>query len=48
MLPLFYFAYGEGQIASTASGIFAGLLVFTLGCVAFILYGYKTYPRDRV
>ncbi len=47
MLPLFYLAYGEGQIASTSSGIFVSLLIFTLGCVAFILYGYRTYPSDR-
>jgi hypothetical protein len=43
----FYLAYGEGQISSTASGIFLGLLILTLGCLAFIFYGYKTYPADR-
>lgn len=47
MLPAFYLAYGEGQAASTAGGIFVALVVLTLGCLAFILYGYKTYPADR-
>ncbi|MBE9112804.1 hypothetical protein IQ273_25785 [Nodosilinea sp. LEGE 07298] len=47
MLPALYLAYGEGQAASTASGIFLALVVFTLGCLAFIFYGYKTYPADR-
>ncbi|MBE9138359.1 hypothetical protein IQ254_14380 [Nodosilinea sp. LEGE 07088] len=47
MLPLFYLAYGEGQISATASGIFLSLLVFALGCIAFIWYGYRTYPSDR-
>ncbi|NJL45337.1 MAG: hypothetical protein HC922_05505 [Leptolyngbyaceae cyanobacterium SM2_3_12] len=44
---LFYLAYGEGQIASTASTMFLSLLLFTLGCLALIIYGYKTYPADR-
>ncbi|MGF1567462.1 MAG: hypothetical protein ACFCVD_05235 [Nodosilinea sp.] len=43
----FYLAYGEGQIASTASTIFLSLLLFAIGCLAFIIYGYKTYPADR-
>jgi hypothetical protein len=47
MSPLFYLAYGEGQISSTASGIFLSLLLLTLGCVAFIFYGARTYPADR-
>ncbi|MGF1519620.1 MAG: hypothetical protein ACFCVB_17710 [Nodosilinea sp.] len=47
MFPVFYLAYGEGQAASTTGGIFLALVVFTLGCLAFIFYGYKTYPADR-
>lgn len=47
MLPTVYLAYGEGQAASTAGGLFMALVVFTLGCLAFIFYGYKTYPANR-
>ncbi|WP_169614311.1 hypothetical protein [Nodosilinea sp. P-1105] len=47
MLLLLYLAYGEGQTASTAGGVFLALLVATLGCLGFIFYGYKTYPSDR-
>jgi|GEM_PF-1184249 hypothetical protein len=47
-MPLnFYLAYGEGDFASTAGGVFMGLVVLTLGCLAFIFYSYRTYPENR-
>jgi len=42
-----YLAYGEGQFGSTATGVFLGLMILALGCIAFIIYGYRTYPADR-
>ncbi|MGJ3253421.1 MAG: hypothetical protein ACFE0J_20135 [Elainellaceae cyanobacterium] len=42
-----YLAYGEGQSASTATGVFAGLVVLVLLCVLVGVYSYKTYPADR-
>jgi len=43
----FYLAYGEGQISSTASGVFSGLIVFVIGCIIFGVYSYQTYPVDK-
>jgi hypothetical protein len=42
-----YLAYGEGQFASTANGIFIGLAVLFIGCVVFGIYSYQTYPSDK-
>lgn len=42
-----YLAYGEGQSASTATGVFSGLLVLVLLCVLVGVYSYRTYPTDR-
>lgn len=47
MLQMFYLAYGEGQFASTASGILSALIVSVIGCLAFGLYSYQTYPKDK-
>ena len=47
MSYIFYLAYGEGQISSTASGVFLGLVVFVVGCLAFGVYSYRTYPVDK-
>lgn len=47
-MPLiFYFAYGEGQFSSTANGVFSGLLVFVVCCIAFGVFAYRNYPVDR-
>lgn len=35
------------SFAATGIGIFLGLLVFGLSCVAFIIYGFLTYPADQ-
>jgi photosystem II PsbH protein len=37
----------HASFASTGIGIFFGLLVFGLCCVAFIVYGFLTYPADQ-
>lgn len=34
------------SFSTTGIGIFLGLLAFGLSCVAFIVYGYLTYPAD--
>ncbi|MGD1906418.1 MAG: hypothetical protein ACFB0C_10550 [Leptolyngbyaceae cyanobacterium] len=47
MLNIFYLAYGEGDFSSTASGIVSALIVLLIGCLAFGIYSYKTYPIDR-
>ncbi|ASC70148.1 hypothetical protein XM38_010780 [Halomicronema hongdechloris C2206] len=47
MAPQLYLAYGEAQFGSTASGVFLGVTIFALACIAFIIYGYRTYPADR-
>jgi photosystem II PsbH protein len=39
--------YGEGKFSSTGLGITLGLLTFSLCCVAFILYGATTYPKNQ-
>lgn len=47
-MPLaYYLAYGEGEFATTATGVFSGLFVLAVGCIAFILYAYRTYPANR-
>ncbi|MEM8718275.1 MAG: hypothetical protein AAGE84_03055 [Cyanobacteria bacterium P01_G01_bin.39] len=42
-----FFAYGEGQFATTATGIASGLLVLAILLVLFGVYASKTYPSDR-
>lgn len=44
---IFYLAYGEGQAATTANGVFLGLAAFVIGCVTFGIFAYRTYPIDR-
>ncbi|MBE9070345.1 hypothetical protein IQ260_27250 [Leptolyngbya cf. ectocarpi LEGE 11479] len=44
---LFYLAYGEGQSATTATGVFSGLIVFVISCVIFGVFAYRSYPIDR-
>ncbi|MGF1588418.1 MAG: hypothetical protein ACFCU7_04080 [Pleurocapsa sp.] len=45
MQPIF-FAYGEGQFATTAIGIASGLLVLVILLLLLGVYATKTYPRD--
>ena len=46
-MPLnFYLAYGEGDFASTAGGVFMGLVVLTLGCLAFIFLLLQNLSRE--
>lgn len=40
-------AYGEGQFASTASGITLSLLAVLLFLVLLGVYVWNTYPADR-
>lgn len=42
-----FLAYGEGQFAQTASGVFLGLLVATSFCLVLIAYASNTYPANR-
>lgn len=46
MQPIF-FAYGEGQFATTATGIASGLLVVVILLVLLGIYANNTYPSDR-
>ena len=47
-MPLIpYLAYGEGQISSTGTGVFSGLILLVILCVAFGVYSYRTYPTDK-
>ena len=41
-----YFAYGEGQFASTATGIASGLLALVIFLILFGVYASKIYPGD--
>lgn len=41
-----FFAYGEGQFATTATGIASGLLVLAILLVLLGAYANKTYPSD--
>jgi hypothetical protein len=43
----FYLAYGEGQFASTATGVFFGLITAVSFCVLLIIYAANTYPSNR-
>lgn len=45
-MPPQYFAYGEGQFTSTATGIASGLIVLFMLLVLLGVYASKTYPRD--
>ena len=46
-MPPQYFAYGEGQFATTATGIASGLLVLATLLILFGIYASQTYPSDR-
>jgi glycerol-3-phosphate acyltransferase PlsY len=46
MLPIF-FAYGEGQFASTATGVVLGVLAAVTCCVLLGVYAAYTYPANR-
>jgi glycerol-3-phosphate acyltransferase PlsY len=46
MQPIFL-AYGEGQFASTATGVTLGVLAAVLFCVFLVLYASSTYPANR-
>lgn len=46
MQPIF-FAYGEGQFATTATGIASGLLTVVILLVLMGVYASNTYPSDR-
>jgi photosystem II PsbH protein len=35
------------SFSTTGIGIFLGLVAFGLSCVAFIVYGFLTYPADQ-
>ncbi len=43
----YFLAYGEGQFASTATGVFLGLLTAVLFCLLLIFYAANTYPANR-
>lgn len=45
-MPPQYFAYGEGQFATTATGIASGLLTLAVLLVLLGVYASKTYPSD--
>lgn len=47
MPSMFYLAYGEGQVSTTANGVFLGLAAFAVCCITFVIYSYTTYPADR-
>jgi hypothetical protein len=47
MHHIYYFAYGEGQFAATATGVVFGLLAAFLLCVLLIAYASSTYPANR-
>jgi hypothetical protein len=42
-----FFAYAEGQFASTATGIASGLLALVIPLVLLGVYASRTYPSDR-
>lgn len=42
-----FFAYGEGQFATTATGIASGLLALVILLVLLGIYASKTYPSGR-
>ncbi len=42
-----YLAYGEGQFASTATGVFFGLITAVSFCALLIIYAANTYPINR-
>ena len=46
-MPPLFFAYGEGQFASTATGIASGLLLLAILLILFGIYASQTYPSDR-
>lgn len=37
----------RNSFTKTGSGVFLGLLGLVAGCVAFILYGASTYPKNQ-
>lgn len=40
-------AIAHNSFTRTGTGIVLGLLVFVAACVAFILYGASTYPKNQ-
>ena len=45
-MPPQYFAYGEGQFATTATGVASGLLALALLLILFGVLASKAYPGD--
>ncbi|MEM8828514.1 MAG: hypothetical protein AAGE96_04055 [Cyanobacteria bacterium P01_G01_bin.19] len=45
-MTIIFFAYGEGQFATTATGIASGLLALAILLVLLVIYASKTYPND--
>ncbi|MBE9046799.1 hypothetical protein IQ255_20700 [Pleurocapsales cyanobacterium LEGE 10410] len=41
-----FFAYGEGQFGTTATGIASGLLALVILLALLGVYASKTYPSD--
>lgn len=41
-----FFAYGEGQFATTATGVASGLLALLILLILFGVLASKTYPSD--
>jgi hypothetical protein len=46
-MPPIFFAYGEGQFATTATGIASGLLMLAILLILLGVYASQTYPSDR-
>ena len=42
-----FFAYGEGQFATTATGIASGLLALVTLLILLGVYASRTYPSDK-
>jgi hypothetical protein len=42
-----FLAYGEGQFASTATGVLFGLITAVSFCALVIIYAANTYPANR-
>ncbi|MEM7758129.1 MAG: hypothetical protein AAF298_08395 [Cyanobacteria bacterium P01_A01_bin.40] len=45
-MPPMFFAYGEGNFATTATGIASGLLALVILLVLLGIYANQTYPND--
>jgi glycerol-3-phosphate acyltransferase PlsY len=42
-----FLAYGEGEFAATATGVFLGVSALVVLCVLLGIYAVNTYPADR-